>query len=275
MYKYKAEDLSKLRKIQIEILTEIIRICDKHSIKWFTDGGTTIGAVRHKGFIPWDDDVDIAMLREDYERFLEVAPHEIKNGYTVAHFSMDSNVPFYFAKVRKNDTLFLEEPIKNLKINHGVYVDIFPYDVVPLDKKLAKIHKYRILHYHRQFSYRMISSGDKGENNKLKYLTKTIYKKFIRIFLLGFKKEYFYKKLDSEFKKYNKLSSSMVSPCIGGDFTVNKNEIFPTIKMKFENIEVEVPRNYDSILRQSFGDYMSLPPENKRLNHAPCKLKLE
>lgn len=275
MYKYKTEDLSKLRKIQIEILTEIIRICDKHSIKWFTDGGTTIGAICHKGFIPWDDDVDIAMLREDYERFLEVASHEIKNGYTVAHFSMNSNVPFYFAKVRKNDTLFLEESVKNLKINHGVYVDIFPYDVVPLDKKLAKIHKHKILHYHRRFSYRMISSGDKSENNKFKYLIKTIYKKFIRIFLLGFKKEYFYKKLDSEFKKYNKSGSSMVSPCIGGDFIVNKNEIFPTIKMKFENIEVEVPRNYDSILRQSFGDYMSLPPENKRFNHAPCKLKLE
>ena len=275
MYKYSEEDLQKLRQVQLDILAEVIRICDKHSIRWFTDGGTTIGAVRHQGFIPWDDDVDIAMLREDYDKFLRVAPKEINSGYVVAHYEFDKNTPFYFAKVRRENTLFVEEAVKDLNIHHGIYIDIFPYDVVPINKGVRSRHKKKIQLYSRQLSYRTTSTGDKNETNKLKYFLKTLYKKITRYFLMPFKKSYFYEKLDRQYRKYVASDSQLISPCIGGDFVVNKNEIFPTIKMPFESIFVEVPKNYDDILRQSFGDYMQLPPENKRFNHAPAVLKFE
>ena len=90
---YSREDLKKVQKIEMQILEEVIRVCDENGITYFTIGGTTLGVIRHKDFIPWDDDIDIGMLRSDYEKFLRIAPYKLKQGYILQHFYREKEVP--------------------------------------------------------------------------------------------------------------------------------------------------------------------------------------
>lgn len=271
---YTKEELEKVKRVQLEILQEIIRLCNKYSLKWFTVAGTTIGAVRHNGFIPWDDDIDIGMLREDYDKFLEIAPKELAKGYVLAHYSVDKKVPHYFAKVRKDNTLFVEESSRKIKMHHGIFVDIFPHDKVPEDIYEARRHVKKMVRYNQLYINKSTTIPF-NKANKYKYCINSCIKKIIKIFICGFSKEYFYTKLDKFVKKYNDTETEMVAPSGFAEFIAKKSDIFPTIKMKFEDIEVEVPNNYDAILKQTYGNYMELPPIEKRFNHAPIVLKFE
>jgi len=124
---------SELKKIQntlLEILIEVDRICRKNDIKYFLFAGTLLGAVRHKGFIPWDDDIDIAMPREDYEKFLQIVQKEPYSNYFLQNVITEIEAPFLFSKFRKDDTLLLEKAVMNKNIHHGIFIDIFPLDKV-------------------------------------------------------------------------------------------------------------------------------------------------
>ena len=136
--------LDKLHSVQIEILDEIVGICDKHNLTYFLIGGTLLGAVRHKGFIPWDDDLDIAMPREDYEKFLKIAKTELDKKYYLHDISIDKNYWQPFIKIRKNNTLFDEKMIDNIETHKGIFVDVFPFDNLKRDGILLKI-KWSIL----------------------------------------------------------------------------------------------------------------------------------
>ena len=105
---YKPEELKRVQEIEVEILQEIIRVCEEYKLQYWVAYGTLIGTLRHNGFIPWDDDIDIGMMREDYEKFIEVAPSALKKGYTLQHFKTDPKTPTYHAKVRKDGTQFVE-----------------------------------------------------------------------------------------------------------------------------------------------------------------------
>ena len=130
-------DRKKLWNAQIGLILEVDRICKKHNIKYFAYGGTLLGAVRHKGFIPWDDDVDLAMLRPDYEKFKQVALSEIKEPYYLDLWYNHNKIPgrarpifFPFLKIRDNRTTMIELPqLKN--INQGIWIDVFPIDNAP------------------------------------------------------------------------------------------------------------------------------------------------
>ena len=106
--KYTDDQLHKLQDTELEILQEIIRVCNANNITYFTVGGTTLGAIRHNGFIPWDDDIDIGMMRDDYEKFLSVAKTELAEGFSLTYYYTDPNSPTYYAKVRKDGNEFVE-----------------------------------------------------------------------------------------------------------------------------------------------------------------------
>lgn len=139
MKQYTPEELTQLHQVLYEILEEIVRICDKHNIPYFVIGGTAIGALYDKAILPWDDDIDIGMKREDYNKFLKIAPHELKKQYFLSWINTDSHTPYYFAKVKKNNTLFTEEMFKDVPMHQGIFVDIFPFDRIPDNKLLRKI----------------------------------------------------------------------------------------------------------------------------------------
>lgn len=140
MDRYTVEELSLLHTELYNILGEIIRVCKKCDISYFVIGGTAIGALYDQAILPWDDDIDIGMLRKDYNRFLEVAPKELSNAYFLSWIGTDPHTPYYFAKVKKNNTVFIEKMFREVPMHPGIFVDIFPFDRIPDNKFLRKIH---------------------------------------------------------------------------------------------------------------------------------------
>ena len=116
-----------------------MRICTKHDIPYFVIGGTAIGALYDKAILPWDDDIDIGMKRDDYERFLRVAPEELGDAYFLSWLGTDPHTPYHFAKVKKNNTLFVEDNFKTVPMHQGIFVDIFPFDRIPDNRCLRRI----------------------------------------------------------------------------------------------------------------------------------------
>ena len=138
---YSDDELQRLHAVLYELLGEIIRVCDKLDIPYFIIGGTAIGAFFEEAIIPWDDDMDIGMTRRNYERFLREAPAVLGKDYFLQHPGNEPNTPFFFAKLRKRGTTFAEHQFFGLDIHHGIYVDIFPFDLVPDNQRLQKVHR--------------------------------------------------------------------------------------------------------------------------------------
>ena len=141
--------LRDVQKVQLEILLEFDRICRKHGLKYLLFAGTLLGAVRHKGFIPWDDDIDVCMLRGDYERFLTVCKDELSAELFLQTTDTDREYPLQFAKLRKNNTRFVEKSMSDLKIHHGVFIDIFPLDNVMPHSFIGRFQQISLYVLHR------------------------------------------------------------------------------------------------------------------------------
>ena len=124
-------DIEKLKGIELQLLDAFVSACEQLNIDYYILAGTLIGAVRHKGFIPWDDDIDIGMFRKDYDIFLEEGQKLLPKDVFLQTFITDKEYPTYFAKLRKSNTTFIEKSVSKLKMNHGVYLDIFPLDYFP------------------------------------------------------------------------------------------------------------------------------------------------
>ncbi len=135
---YTRQELEQLHDALYEILGEIVRLCRKHQIPFFLIGGTAIGALYDKAILPWDDDIDIGMKREDYNRFLKIAAQELDSRYFLSWMETDPHTPYYFAKVKKNNTLFVEGLFRNVPMHQGIFVDIFPFDRIPDNRWLMK-----------------------------------------------------------------------------------------------------------------------------------------
>ena len=138
-YKYTEEELSRLHDVLYEITAEVKRVCDKLGLRYFIIGGTAIGAYFWQSILPWDDDIDIGMPRSDYERFLREAPAILGSDYFLQSPLHEEHTPFWFAKVRKNGTLFAEHDFRYIEMHQGIFVDIFPFDKIPRQAWLERL----------------------------------------------------------------------------------------------------------------------------------------
>lgn len=257
--------LRQVQLVQLEILKEVKRICDENNITYSLEGGTLLGAIRHKGFIPWDDDLDISMVRDEYERFLKIAPKAIKPEYVVQSWYSDTGYGLPFAKVRKRNTLYLEKATEKAACNQGIFIDVFPYDEYPEDaaaqKEQGKVFTfYKTLirakcHYTPWY--------ESGTMNWKKYILYLPFR-FLAIFQ---SKEAMIKKYDENAKKYNgeghkQLYVQGISAY--GKYLVNSEMFQDEILIPFEDDEFKAPRDYDELLTSMYGDYMTPPPEGQR-----------
>ena len=270
--RYQEDELKGLHKIELEILAETIRICEENKIPYFTVGGTTLGAIRHDGFIPWDDDIDIGMLRDDYERFISIAPKQLHKGFSLSHFSTERTSPTYYAKIKKDGTEFIEKGTQRIKMHHGIFIDVMPYDKIPAREKERKKYRRRVIIWNQLFIAKTmwISTRIQSKHKPLLNAIRAI----MHIFLIFIPKAYLFEKTDKAMRAYNNdNNTNMISSRALKVFECNIGDIIPPQKHKFESIEVNIPADADKVLTIQYGNYMSLPPEGKRYSHAPLRLK--
>lgn len=247
--------VEELKKIQINILLDVAKFCDENGINYFLDAGTLLGAVRHKGYIPWDDDIDIGMLREDYNIFID--KYKSKKNYECMSIEK-GNHPYPFAKVLDRDTILYEPNEKGIK--YSVNIDIFVYDYVPEDKKTQdKIVRKRDF----LSKLNLLRIGWIYSDKKFVYLLK----KVLSIFLKVFPKYYFTKQNLKLIKKYSSCKTNYVIGYTGSDRAILRKVLEEYIEIEFENYYFKVPKNYDAWLTTLYGDYMSLPPLDKQVSH--------
>ena len=270
---YSKEELEKLQDTLFEIILEIERICKKHDIPYFAVSGTLLGVVRHKNFIPWDDDADLGMLRSDYDRFIEIAKKELSDKYILVNYEAFKDVPFVFTKIMKKDTLFVEDEVKKLDYPHLVFVDLMPLDYCPEDPKKRQrfIKKGGIL---RQFfKSKTLWGVSKLSKNRQTFLGR-MGRKILHILLLPIPKSFIYKKMMKHMTKYNTQKTSFLIHSVAEKTANQFSEIFPLKTGTLRNLLISIPNKYEDTLSKEYGDYMMLPPEEKRKAHMPCILKL-
>lgn len=255
------EEIHKLQALELAILKDVAEVCKKHNIQFFLGEGTLLGAIRHKGFIPWDDDVDLIMERSEYERFLEVAQKELGEDYEVQHPTTVDNYWSPFIKVRKltGDLSFRQGHIAHLTNNNGPYIDIFPMEYVP-KKESFKISKtaFLIRFYRGMLSYKLgLRKPPHFYGKVLKFISnfysvKAIHKGLQKNFTCFGKGE---KEYMATFSSYHPLRCQICK-------SANYKE---TLWWDFEDTKMPVPAGYDEILTTIYGDYMTPPPEEKRV----------
>lgn len=254
--------LEELHEAEVEILKEFLKIIKKLKLRYFLLGGSVVGTVLYSGFIPWDDDIDVGMPRNDYETFLKEAPKYLPNHLFVQTIHTEKNHPWHFSKIRNSNTTFIEDSIRDLDINHGIYIDIFPLDGIGNSKeKVFDIHKkYRVMneiHIHKRLGH---------DNDRL---LRKIYYSLLSL-------PYTISKIENKIQKYCQTysfdKSEYVCNFFGnwGEKEIYKREWFGNGKIRtFESVKVVVPEDTNKYLKSMYGpDAPSVPPEEKRHYHS-------
>lgn len=251
----KIEDIQELRQIQMGILDEVHRFCEQHGLRYFLSSGTLIGAVRHKGYIPWDDDIDIYMPRQDYEQFLQTY-HDASGCYKAIDPQREAHYYYTFAKVVDQRTKMVEKETEGYEI--GVYMDIFPVDYVTDDlQERERIFKQKKLLYKIR---RCKISKSNPLYSKLAYF---IYKHWplsvhqieqrIRRLIV----------LDTPTQTVCNMTEA--GPSIKGCFPAE--DIASSVDIEFEGRMYKTMVGYKDYLERTYGDYMTLPPVEQRVTH--------
>lgn len=269
--KYNTDILRHLHTELHDVLREVVRVCDKAGIPYFIQGGTAIGAHFFEDIVPWDDDIDLGMTRDNYERFLREAPALLGEGYVLQEFTTDANTPFYFAKVRKRSTRFVEREWVGLPIEEGIYIDIFPYDLIPNNESLRRKQRTRVGFWVNCFMaksvwlWRWFGKANNGVVLPKSWLSCLL----IRIATATRSKEQIYNILHKELTRYNGSDATYYNIVRMPKDMIALEAINSPERRKFGNLEVWAPSDLETYLRSHYGDIQKWLPEDKRLNHAP------
>ncbi|MDR0745060.1 MAG: LicD family protein [Mediterranea sp.] len=271
---YTNNDLQKLKVHLLQIIKEVKRICDEEKIQYFIIGGSALGAVRHSGFIPWDDDFDIGMTRDNYERFLKIAPNKLAPDYFLQWYGTDAGSPFYFAKVRMNGTLFIENYCRNIDMHQGIYIDIFPYDHLPLSKWKRKIQHIKTVIYSELYICKSTTGIFFTQKRNFRFVIKRLTRLILHCFLYPVSKNFLFQLLDNENKRYNDTETKFSSYIKYPFLKILTKDIEFTNSILFEGVLFSCCQNMENYLISHFGEnYMQLPPIEMRVNHRPIKLQ--
>lgn len=258
--------LRKLQLAELDILVDFDAFCRKHNLRYYVVGGTLIGAVRHKGFIPWDDDIDVSMPREDFDKMMKSLPKELSDKYFLQNQKTEKGCYFYYAKLRKNGTYFGESKFEHTALHKGIFIDIFPLDYIYDNSFLQKLTFKTFTCLGLLVCSKKKTSETLYNNSKIRTI---LFFKFLQAilpckFLLWFRR--------MVGKCAHKLSKKNLRCSLNG-FHGYPMEIAPDkwwgegVDIEFEGHSFRAPSEYHKLLTHMFGDYMELPPVNKRKAH--------
>ena len=273
---YEGDTLKKLQKTELRILNDFIDICENNKLKYFMTFGSAIGAVRHKGFVPWDDDIDVGMLRDDYSKLLEIMDKNENKQYYILTPKKDDKYAGTVTKFQKRNTRFIPYETKHLKCDQCISIDIFVFDNIADEPGKRK----RQIRYAWIIGKLIILRENPYPNIPLSGISKVIAKAFCFIIhyilvSLNISVTGLYNKFLKIITRYNNIQTRDVATF--EDSTPSKNiiskaKMLPFKQVKFENIMVNILNNNDEMLIGMYGDYMKLPSEEERPNHYPYLL---
>lgn len=268
------EALEKLQEEELGILVEFDEFCRKNNLTWFLDSGTALGAMRHNGFIPWDDDIDVGMLREDYDKFLSLTEKSgtLSPGFSVHTFHNTPNYAAMFAKVYKENTEFSTRETIDANCEQSIFIDVFPYDKLPRDKKKAKSISKRA-HFWQMVSYLYhaptISHPRPGLIGNVERVICAIAHSIIK---LAFRREAIASKYEKTISQGDDSGSfiAYAYPVMPG---FKKGILLPTKQYLFENGKFPGPNMMEEYLTINYGNWRKLPAPSDRKTHLPIRLR--
>ena len=254
------QQLKEIQGIQLAMLKALIGICEKHRLRYFLLGGSALGAVRHQGVIPWDDDIDVGMPRPDYDRFLAVAQAELAAHYFLQSYDTDPSYPLSFSKIRNSNTAFIQPNVAHLNMNHGVFIDVFPLDGCSQSIVLRKIQMFRFSLYRTAVLHKL---GIKHAQRIARMIV-ACYAALRSLAALRNRNERL-------MRQYNYDASVFVMNW-GGAWGLKeampKHFFGKGRRVIFEESSVNIPQDYHGYLTSLYGDYMMPPPIEGRKAHA-------
>lgn len=263
------EKLEKMRKTQLNILIEFHRVCEELGVNYTLSSGTLLGAVRHGGFIPWDDDIDVSMLREDYDRFVAEGQRLLPEHLFIQTHETDKNHLNGFGKIRDTSTILKELSTQHFDMKHGVYIDIFPIDRVSSNKIIRRLDNLFLAiikiikhSYHQEW----ISNTQNKVKRIVKKIITPLLRKCLSINRLNRIETYIRTKNNKEKNRYTYADRYMLRPTRLKDSMLMPIEMFfDYCDIEFEGYTFRAIKDWDAYLRIIYGDYMKQPPEHERI----------
>lgn len=246
------------------LLKKLDKICRENSIEYYMLGGTMLGAIRHKGFIPWDDDADIGMPRSSYEKFIEIIDQYKDGEIELCNYRNTNSCPFAFSRLQDTSTTLIEKDRKCAKFVGGVYIDIFPLDGAPNNKVLRKILFKRVIFY-KTILFALFTENNKETKRNI---IKKVIINFLKMHVNMNKLE---SKIDRIIRKYDYNKSQYSVNYLGRwkeKESIEKNVMLPATEYYFEGIKLYGANNYDKYLTSLYGkDYMTPPKDIEKIGH--------
>lgn len=273
---YTDEERKRLHECLHDVLEETVRVCNELGIRFFMVGGSMIGCHFFNDIDPYDDDVDVGMERGEYERFLKEAPGKLRKGYVLQWFGNTPDTPFYFAKIRKDNTFFIEETVRNINMHHGIYVDIFPFDRIPDDmkkqrrqRKLANIINScfvsKNVWMYKYFGHCMLEKPKK--HSFLNCL-------FDRIVVTFVPKSVIYRLLRKVQTMYNGTETTFCNIVLTNVDQIRVECVNELQRTKFGKTDVFIPKNHEEYLNHHYPNLRKFLPkeEVEKNSHRPVVL---
>lgn len=266
------KDFDNVKKIQLEILIELDRLCRENNIQYSLYFGTLLGAIRHKGFIPWDDDIDVVMHRKEYDKFMNLISDQIGSDFFIQNYETDPMFFRSFSRIRKNNTLYVQRFFKNLDIHHGIFIDVFPFDAV-----YENVNKERLRIKYLQALRKLNVIKHFGVDKNSSWIKKTLQKMIATII----PEQRFNRYITKINTKRNDMGLEWLSHLTDqideskvSKWKIKESELLALTEVTFEGHQFFAIKTYDKILNRIYGNYMELPPvEERKPHHQIIKIK--
>lgn len=276
---YEQEELIRLQKMELEILSDFMQVCDENKLEYFGIAGTGIGALRHRGFIPWDDDIDVALPRKDFDRMLSLIKERYGDKYTVLNAKEESRFPMMTTRLCRNGTVFIEEALKGAECPCGIFLDLYVLDNVADNRIACELQSWSAWFWSKLLVLRCMPKPFLFQTGwKAELIWRICAAVHGTMKLLNISPQWLRNHCENVCRRYEHKKTKRMAflPDTSPYWNViNKEKLYPLRKLDFETVKLNFPNNIEEILTDMYGDYMQLPPVEKRKTHYPYRMEFE